>query len=326
MRRSSALSIAFLLILSLYGCYNSHKNGDDIDSGFGDDAAGESPINKEQDASVASDAKQEEPPLTPRCAWGVDAVLAEVGASAPGRINCGSEATWIIDDVRSAIDCFNRVVDSGVSVQITLNNCIDCWMPTTFVATAAGERFAIRMEADQKYGDDLREVWVKACDSIDASESYGEPNLSCVNERELYACTEPLSIDREAPPPLPVIPRKVADVAGGFETAILHLYVSNQSFDNPLVGIDVRINDTHVVTGDFDVGNQHNWIQFDLQVPVGVLDVYAEAFADNAWCDESFEAIVTGERWAVLEYWYSPSDGQDEQFIWYLSETAVAFE
>lgn len=119
-------------------------------------------------------------------------------------------------------------------------------------------------------------------------------------------------------------PEKLSDVPADGETVPLHLYVSNQSFDISPVGIDIWLQETHVITGGFHVEGQHNWILFELEVPVGNHVLRAESLEGSVVLNESIR--VAAERWGVLDFWYYPEDPAHPMFTWSLHETPVAFD
>ena len=82
------------------------------------------------------------------------------------------------------------------------------------------------------------------------------------------------------------------------------LYVSNQSFANGEIDIQVTIDGTNVVSQDFTVDNQHTWIPFTLNLAKGKHVLIARSVAGKATIIEEFE--VSGEHWSVLSYWYTP--------------------
>lgn len=136
---------------------------------------------------------------------------------------------------------------------------------------------------------------------------------------------EPTPTEPMEPAPVPVEPHKLADVpAGGTATVSLHLYVSNQSFENDLVDIAVEIAGTRVVTGDFAVEGQHNWYAFDIQVPAGSLEIAVDSDAGDAEHRETIE--VPAERWVVIDYWYYPDDPKGKYFTLSVHEQPVGFD
>lgn len=118
-------------------------------------------------------------------------------------------------------------------------------------------------------------------------------------------------------------PRKLSDLPTNGETVLLHLYVSNQSFDISPVAIDVWLEDTHVITGGFDVEGQHNWILFDLNVPIGSHGLRAEYRESSVVLTETIS--IPAERWGVLEFWYYPNEPEHPMFTWSLHDSPVAF-
>jgi hypothetical protein len=125
----------------------------------------------------------------------------------------------------------------------------------------------------------------------------------------------------ERPPLGP--PTKLTSLSTDGDGVTLHLYVSNQSFHLSLVDIDIWLDDTHMVTGGFDVEGQHNWILFDLQMPAGSHSMRAEALDGTVLLNVAVP--VPQERWGVLDFWYYTDDPSHPQFTWNLSATPVAF-
>lgn len=78
------------------------------------------------------------------CVWGVDELLNEVGASTAARTDCGNFNGLQAEEIAAAQTCWNDAVESGDAVQLTVNLCIDCaipsassWRRTTLVTTSA---------------------------------------------------------------------------------------------------------------------------------------------------------------------------------------------
>jgi len=84
--------------------------------------------------------------------------------------------------------------------------------------------------------------------------------------------------------------------------ADLVLYVSNQSFEDEVVGLTVTIDDVTVVDGDFHVEDQHNWVSFPLALPEGGHEITAESDS-GATLHESFEVPQGKRRYAVIDHW-----------------------
>jgi hypothetical protein len=112
-------------------------------------------------------------------------------------------------------------------------------------------------------------------------------------------------------------PNAPANVAIGF-----HLFVSNQSFDLDPVDIDLYIDGTHIVTGDFEVKGQHNWIRFDFKVATGEHELRAVSKKGGAERKATFKLNGT-ERWSVVDYWFSKeSQPKDLSINFYDQEPA----
>lgn len=125
-----------------------------------------------------------------------------------------------------------------------------------------------------------------------------------------------------AEPAEPAGPRQIPQrVEGGNFT----IYVSNQSFAIDPVDIDVYVDDTLVVVGDFEVGSQHSWYDFEFALTPGTHTLRAVTRAGKAELEETFE--IAGKRYGVLDFWYYP-DGETtpRQFSFDLYDQPPAFD
>lgn len=280
-----------------------------------------------RDAGVeVAESSVQEPDASTRelCAWGVDDLLREAGASAPHRRNCGSYPQWT-SGFAGVWGCFEAAVAEGTGVQLTINRCVDCSIPTTYVATDAGGRFAVRLE-DDAFGDGQRVAAIDACDAItfDATTQ----DIVCNGAAELYSCSESRQNPRLVSKDPPVTPFKLSDVplSADQSSTLLHLYISNQSFDDALIPLNVSIDGLHVVTGDFAVGNQHNWQLFDIKLPAGMHSLMASSGSTRNSAHLMQTIDVPSERWVVLDYWYAVGDPEREHFTLAASSQPVAFD
>ena len=82
----------------------------------------------------------------------------------------------------------------------------------------------------------------------------------------------------------------------------LVIFVTNQSYDNPLVDIEVTIDGEQVVSQEFAVGNQHNFKVIQLHLPDGIHTIGADSVKGEASMTNSFE--LPSKRWALLWYGY----------------------
>ena len=85
------------------------------------------------------------------------------------------------------------------------------------------------------------------------------------------------------------------------ENANFILYISNQSFKEPLVNIQVVIDGRTIVKDDFKVKNQHYWKIYALKLTPGDHTLQAKAERDITEINRSFK--VAGNHWAVLNFW-----------------------
>ena len=109
------------------------------------------------------------------------------------------------------------------------------------------------------------------------------------------------------------------------------LYVSNQSSDDPTVGITIKIDGEVVVDDDFDVQGEgtgppvdpgHNWTSFDPTLAPGDHTLHAVSSTGAEFTTEF--SIREGEpRWAAVSYWGPAEDPQE--FTFHISDEPFAF-
>jgi len=100
------------------------------------------------------------------------------------------------------------------------------------------------------------------------------------------------------------------------EQADLHLEISNQSFRDDPVGLTVEIDGSQVLTGSFEVRNQHHRVRFPVRIPPGAhtLSVVSDT---GASLRQPFRMPEIGRRYAAIEYWNAAED--ERHITWYLS-------
>lgn len=118
--------------------------------------------------------------------------------------------------------------------------------------------------------------------------------------------------------PLPIPSTAPATAAGG----TLQLYVSNQSFDDPTVAIQVTVDRVIVVERSFEVEGQHTWVPFPLVLPAGSRTIEART---NSGATLSVVVTVPpgGSHHAVISYW--KGDGEPARLSWEESAEPIAF-
>jgi len=85
--------------------------------------------------------------------------------------------------------------------------------------------------------------------------------------------------------------------------ADLHLWVSNQSFEDATVDISVSIDGVEVIDEPFAVEGQHNWVLFPLAMPPGEHSFTAVS-GTGVELERTITLPKTDRRHAVLDYWY----------------------
>jgi hypothetical protein len=105
--------------------------------------------------------------------------------------------------------------------------------------------------------------------------------------------------------------------------ADLHLWVSNQSFKDDPVVLNVSIDGAEVIAQPFEVEGQHNWILFPLQVPPGrhILSVISET---GVRMRKHFTLPESGPRYAVVDYW-NYSDAAGRHITWHIQSDPMGF-
>ncbi|ANH38591.1 hypothetical protein I601_2166 [Nocardioides dokdonensis FR1436] len=104
--------------------------------------------------------------------------------------------------------------------------------------------------------------------------------------------------------------------------ADLVLHVSNQSFDDERVGLEIAVDGVTVVDDDFHVGSQHNWVSFSLSLPSGAHEVTAESDS-GATLRERFRVLDGTTRYAVIDHWGA---GDSAELTWLFQRGPVAFD
>lgn len=104
----------------------------------------------------------------------------------------------------------------------------------------------------------------------------------------------------------PVVADPLSALVVPEDQANVHLFVSNQSFEDPAVRMAVRIDGELVLDQDFDVCGQHDWVAFPLALAPGWHDL--EVTTDSGVRQMSRVDVpdAPGGRWVVVSYWTEP--------------------
>lgn len=105
------------------------------------------------------------------------------------------------------------------------------------------------------------------------------------------------------------------------DEANLHLYVSNQSFDEPRVPVSVSIDGVVLVDEPFDVEGQHNWQAFPIAVGAGTHEVVVTG-PNGATTTQQLVVPQRGDLWAVTNYWTNDRKGSLD---WMVSDRPIGF-
>ncbi|HUR25632.1 MAG TPA: hypothetical protein VM327_06435 [Candidatus Thermoplasmatota archaeon] len=111
----------------------------------------------------------------------------------------------------------------------------------------------------------------------------------------------------------------------------VHVYTSNQSFDDPTADILVTIDGETVFDGEAKVESQHNWMLRQAKLAAGRHTVEASERETGARSSESFDVPAGEERWIVVDFWNpldqgSGREGNGAGFTINISEQQVYFD
>jgi hypothetical protein len=121
------------------------------------------------------------------CRDDLDGLLAVANVPAEERFDCGSFASFD-SRLTQGMRCLESAITAGAPAQRTVNLCIDCSIPSTFVVGASGDLVRIEIEADS-FGDDLRTITVERCEAF-AGDGNDVPMR--VAPEQVYRCQDPL--------------------------------------------------------------------------------------------------------------------------------------
>jgi hypothetical protein len=103
----------------------------------------------------------------------------------------------------------------------------------------------------------------------------------------------------------------------------LHLYVSNQTRDIDPVAVQITLDGEVVVDQEFELGDMHNWILFELEITPGEHEIVAAAPEAGVELRETFAA--DGERWAVIDFWAASDEAEGPRFTWRIEAEPIGF-
>jgi hypothetical protein len=104
----------------------------------------------------------------------------------------------------------------------------------------------------------------------------------------------------------PVVPRPLSSRAVSQDRANVHLIVSNQSFEDPVVGLAVAIDGEVVVDQDLDVCGQHEFASFPLAIEPGWHDLAVTTDAGVTHESRIEVPEPPGGTWLYVSYWVEP--------------------
>lgn len=95
----------------------------------------------------------------------------------------------------------------------------------------------------------------------------------------------------------------------------VHVYVSNQSFDDPVVDLRVSIGDDVLFDGEAKVGNQHDWKLRERNMTAGTYTITALERSTATQASQEFTFAAGEQRWIVVDFWNDEQDGARFTFL-----------
>lgn len=105
----------------------------------------------------------------------------------------------------------------------------------------------------------------------------------------------------------------------------IHLYVSNQSFDQPTADLLVSVGGHVLFDGEAEVEGQHNWMLREAELGPGTHKVEALERDTGTRGSKSFTLPAGQERWIVVDYWTGTGDREGPHFTIGVHDEPVAF-
>jgi hypothetical protein len=106
--------------------------------------------------------------------------------------------------------------------------------------------------------------------------------------------------------------------------ANLHLWLSNQSFEDPEVGLTVSIDGTQLLDEELKVAGQHNFVQFHFAVAAGEHQVVVTSDT-GARLERTITVPARGDRWASALFWTGEKKGQQDVLDWMFQDHPIAW-
>jgi len=101
--------------------------------------------------------------------------------------------------------------------------------------------------------------------------------------------------------------------------------VSNQSFAQNPVDITIHIDGKKAVSAEFEVADQHNWIEYRFKLTSGHHELVAFSDMGKATMEKIFETNDNQHYWAVVDYWYYPKQNGKRCFSFRISNEPIYF-
>lgn len=109
----------------------------------------------------------------------------------------------------------------------------------------------------------------------------------------------------------PVVARPLSTLVVPEEQGSVLLYVTNQSFEDPVVAMTVAVDGAPVVDQELDVCGQHEWVSFPLAVAPGWHDLEVTTGSGASNSSKVEVPDPPGKRSVVVSYWVDPDPRVD---------------
>lgn len=107
--------------------------------------------------------------------------------------------------------------------------------------------------------------------------------------------------------------------------ANVHVYVSNQSFQQPWADLLVTLDGAVLFDGKAHVAEQHNWTLTGAKATPGTHLVKAMERTTGAQKEQSFTLAAGREKWVVVDYWSGDGGTAGPEFTISLHDEPVMF-
>jgi len=107
------------------------------------------------------------------------------------------------------------------------------------------------------------------------------------------------------------------------ESGNVILYVSNQSYTLSPVDISVSIDDQPLLSAEFRVVDQHNYVRYQFDWTPGVYVLRATSEKGSVFLEQTVE--IADQAWGFVGFWYDPPRQQEKVFTVFFQDEPIGF-